>query len=206
MLVIVDYGVGNLASIKNMLGRADANALISSEKKDILSASGIILPGIGAFDHCMEMFHSSGLREIITKRVLEEGIPILGICVGLQMMMESSEEGIKPGLGWIHGDVIKFRRELIGNLKIPHMGWTEVTIKKESYLSDNFLEEPRFYFVHSFHVRLKDPTDELMTAKYGYDFTAAIQRNNIFGVQFHPEKSHKFGMRLLRNFAAISYN
>jgi len=201
MIVIVDYGVGNLASIKNMLARADANVLISSEKKDILSASGIILPGIGAFDHCMEMFNASGLRETVTQRVLEERIPILGICVGLQMMMEGSEEGIKPGLGWIRGDVIKFKRELIGNLKIPHMGWTDITLKKESCLAENLLQEPRFYFVHSYHVRLKDSADELMTAKYGYDFTAAIQRENIFGVQFHPEKSHKFGMSLLKNFA-----
>jgi glutamine amidotransferase len=184
-----------------MLKKANAEVVISSDKKDIVSASKIILPGIGAFDHCMQMFNASGLRESVTKKVFDEKTPLLGICVGLQMMMESSEEGKEPGLGWIKGKTIRFKKELTGNLKIPHMGWTDVEIKKNSPLVENISGEHRFYFVHSYHVNLADSSDELLSARYGYDFTAALQRGNIFGVQFHPEKSHKFGMNLLKGFA-----
>jgi glutamine amidotransferase len=188
-----------------MLKKANADVVISSNERDILSASKIILPGIGAFDHCMQMFNASGLREAVTKKVFDEKAPVLGICVGLQMMMETSEEGKEPGLGWIKGKTIRFKKELTGNLKIPHMGWTEVGIKKKSPLVENFPDEPRFYFVHSYHVSLDESTDELMSAKYGYDFTAAIQHDNILGVQFHPEKSHRFGLMLLQNFANGNY-
>jgi imidazole glycerol-phosphate synthase subunit HisH len=200
MLVIVDYGVGNLASIKNMLKKTGAESLISSQADDIEKASAIILPGIGAFDHCMSLFKSSGLFEMVKKKALDQKTPLLGICVGLQMLMENSEEGKEPGLGWIKGKTIKFKREKLGNLKIPHMGWANVQQTKPSILMEGFEEEPRFYFVHSYHVQPEHPADELLKAWYGYDFTAAIQHENIFGVQFHPEKSHKFGMRLLKNF------
>jgi imidazole glycerol-phosphate synthase subunit HisH len=201
MITIVNYGVGNLSSIKNMLGRIGIAATLSTDVSEIYEADKIILPGVGAFDHCMRMFNGSGLRDIVTKKVMEEKVPVLGICVGLQMLGESSEEGAEQGLGWIKGRSIRFRQNLLDQLKIPHMGWTEVRPVKPSSLMQGYTEDPRFYFVHSFHLEIKDKKDELLTANYGYDFTAAIQRDNITGVQFHPEKSHKFGMKLLENFA-----
>jgi len=200
MLTIVDYGVGNLASVKNMLKKIAVESVLTAEPSIIEKASKIILPGIGAFDHCMNMFNASGMREAVTKKALDEKIPVLGICVGMQMLMEGSEEGIEPGLGWIKGKTIKFRKELLGNLKIPHMGWTDVELSKPSPLTSGFPHEPRFYFVHSYHVQPDDNSDQLLTANYGYDFTAAVNRGNLYGVQFHPEKSHRFGMKLLENF------
>ncbi|MHA4808303.1 imidazole glycerol phosphate synthase subunit HisH [Flavitalea flava] len=201
MVTIVDYGVGNLASIKNMLKKAGSEGLISSAESDILSAEKLILPGVGAFDTCVEKLQGSGLLDAINKKVLIEKIPVLGVCVGLQLLTEGSEEGILPGLGWIKGKVIKFRQELLpSGLKIPHMGWTDVELSKPSRLFENMHEEPRFYFVHSYHAQLANSEDSLLEATYGYRFTAAIEHENIMGVQFHPEKSHKFGLKLLENF------
>ena len=203
MITIIDYGVGNLASIKNMLKKAGFESEISAEIEKIEKADKIILPGIGAFDHCMQQFNASGMRPAITKKTIEEKTPLLGICVGLQMLMNNSEEGTEPGLGWISGKTIKFKKEKLGDLKIPHMGWTNVSISKTSSLTNNLGDLPRFYFVHSFHVLPDNPADELLVANYGYDFTAGVNRENIFGVQFHPEKSHKYGMKILENFANI---
>lgn len=200
MLTIVDYGVGNLASVKNMLKKIAVESVLAAEPSVIEKASKIILPGIGAFDHCMNMFNASGMREAVTKKALDEKVPVLGICVGMQMLMEGSEEGVEAGLGWIKGKTIRFRKELLGNLKIPHMGWTDVELSKPSPLTSGFPPEPRFYFVHSYHVQPDDNSDQLLTANYGYDFTAAVNRGNLYGVQFHPEKSHRFGMKLLENF------
>ena len=203
MLVIVDYGVGNLASIKNMLKKAGFDSVLASDVSSIETASKIILPGIGAFDHCMIQFNESGMREAIARRVLNDKLPVLGICVGLQMLMENSEEGSESGLGWIAGKTVKFKKEKIGALKIPHMGWTNVRIEKESALTSNLETDPRFYFVHSYHVVPDNKSDELLSANYGYDFTAAVSRDNIYGAQFHPEKSHKYGMKILENFARL---
>ncbi len=203
MLVIVDYGVGNLASIKNMLKKAGFESVVSADSATIEKAEKIILPGIGAFDHCMQKFNASGLRPLVTSKVLEERIPLLGICVGLQMMMENSEEGIEPGLGWISGKTVKFKRDKMGDLKIPHMGWTDVVTCKSSPLLHDLGDKPRFYFVHSYYVMPDNKEDELLVANYGYDFTAAVSRDNIFGVQFHPEKSHRYGMKILENFARL---
>ncbi len=203
MLVIVDYGVGNLASVKNMLKKAGYESVLAADPSTIETASKIILPGIGAFDHCMKQFNASGLREAVTRKVLEDKTPLLGICVGLQMLMENSEEGVEPGLGWITGKTVKFKKEKIGDLKIPHMGWTNVRLEKESPLTENLGDLPRFYFVHSYYVQPENKSDELLSANYGYDFTAAISRDNIYGAQFHPEKSHKYGMKILENFARL---
>jgi imidazole glycerol-phosphate synthase subunit HisH len=201
MITIVDYGVGNLASIQNMLKKAGHAGLISSRKEDILSAEKLILPGVGAFDTCAEKLRGSGLMDAINKKALEEKIPVLGICVGLQLLTEGSEEGVLPGLGWISGKVIKFRQDALQpGMKIPHMGWTEVEICKPSRLFEDMYEDPRFYFVHSYHLQLDNPEDALVEATYGYKFVAGVERGNIMGVQFHPEKSHKFGLRLLQNF------
>ena len=203
MITIVNYGVGNLASIKNMLKKAGFNAVLASDVSAINAATKIILPGIGAFDHCMIQFNNSGLRDAVTRKVMNDKSPLLGICVGLQMLMESSEEGSEPGLGWIAGKTVKFKKEKMGELKIPHMGWTDVRIEKESALTAHMDPHPRFYFVHSYHVLPDNKTDELLSANYGYDFTAAVSHENIYGAQFHPEKSHKYGMKILENFAHL---
>jgi imidazole glycerol-phosphate synthase subunit HisH len=203
MLVIFDYGVGNLGSVKNMLKRASVESVITSESAVVEKASKIILPGIGAFDHCMQRFNESGLRTLITDKVIGDKVPLLGICVGLQMLMQNSEEGTEPGLGWIAGKTIKFKKENLGGRKIPHMDWTNVNVVKSTPLTENLGEQPRFYFVHSYHVQPEYSEDELMRAHYGYDFTAAVNRENIFGVQFHPEKSHRYGLKILENFARL---
>jgi glutamine amidotransferase len=201
MLTIVDYGVGNLASIKNMLAKTGCDARISSDPREIENAEKLILPGVGAFDTCAEKLLQSGLIEILKKQVLERRVPVLGVCVGLQLLTKGSEEGILGGLGWIEGRVIKFRQELLpAGSKIPHMGWTEVILNKSSRLFEGMYENPRFYFVHSYYPAPELETDVLLYADYGYRFAAGIERGNILGVQFHPEKSHKFGMKLLDNF------
>jgi len=204
MLAIIDYSVGNLASVKNMLKKIGVEAVITRDAQVIAAADRIILPGVGAFDHCMQMFNGSGLRDLVTRKAMEEKVPLLGICVGLQMLGESSEEGSERGLGWVKGGSIKFRQQELGKLKIPHMGWTDVHAGKPSSLMDGYGEVPRFYFVHSYHLVLENKEDELIAANYGYDFTAGVQKGNIYGVQFHPEKSHKFGMKLLENFSKIT--
>jgi imidazole glycerol-phosphate synthase subunit HisH len=203
VITIVNYGVGNLASIKNMLKKAGFESELATDADSIENASKIILPGIGAFDHCMLEFNKSGLRETVTKKVTVDKTPLLGICVGLQMLMESSEEGTEPGLGWIEGKTVKFKKEKLGDLKIPHMGWTNVQIAKKTFLTEDLGDQPRFYFVHSYYVQPEHYLDKMLTAFYGYEFTAAINRENIYGAQFHPEKSHKYGMKILENFARL---
>lgn len=201
MVTIVDYGVGNLASIQNMLKKIGARSVISSNNDVILSSDKLILPGIGAFDTCAQKLKESGLLSILNKKVLEDKTPVLGVCVGMQLLLEKSEEGLLPGLGWIKGRVIKFdERKSPHGLKFPHMGWTNVVSNKPSRLFNSMFDEPRFYFVHSYHAELTDSSDAFLQATYGYDFVAAVERENIVGVQFHPEKSHKFGMKLFDNF------
>lgn len=201
MLTIVDYGVGNLASIKNMLKKIGADAQISSDPSVISAAEKLILPGVGAFDTCAQKLQESGLTGLLNQKALVEKTPVLGICVGMQLLMSGSEEGILPGLGWINGKIIRFRQDqLPSELKIPHMGWTDVFPNKSSRLFDNMYEDPRFYFVHSYHPAADNDSDVLVYAQYGYKFAAGLEHENIMGVQFHPEKSHKFGMKLLDNF------
>jgi len=203
MITIIDYGIGNLSSIRNMLSKAGFNSIISGHPEDIAAASKILLPGMGAFDNCMEKLDQSGLRPLIEKRVLIEKIAVLGICVGLQMFMQSSEEGLLQGLGWIKGNTIRFRQDRMQEeRKIPNMGWLDVQFKRASPLLKG-LEGSRFYFAHSYHVELKESNDELISANYGYEYAVAIEHENIMGVQFHPEKSHRFGMQLLKNFAML---
>jgi glutamine amidotransferase len=202
LIVIVDYGVGNLESIRNMFKRIGVQSLVSSRESDILQAEKLVLPGVGAFDACAQKINASGLKDSLRRKVLDEHIPVLGICVGMQLLMEESEEGSLKGLGWIPGKVVKFRQEKMPyGIKVPHIGWADVRQVKSSAILKDMPEAPRFYFVHSFHVKTDSEEDVLLSADYGYRFCAAVQHENIIGVQFHPEKSHKYGMKLLENFA-----
>jgi imidazole glycerol-phosphate synthase subunit HisH len=200
-IVIIDYGVGNLESIRNMLKKAGFESHVSADRSVIDNADKLILPGVGAFDTCASKLRQSDLIDLLEKRVFQDQIPILGICVGLQLLMRGSEEGVEKGLGWVNGDVVRFKKEKLPvTLKIPHMGWADVQPAKSSPLL-NGLHDSRFYFVHSYHVLLDEQSDALLTADYGYSFTAGIEKQNIMGVQFHPEKSHRYGLQLLTNFA-----
>jgi len=203
MLAIVNYGVGNLASIFNMLKKIGVESIIADKPEQIANADKIILPGIGAFDHCMQQFNQSGLRPLVEEKVFDKKTPVLGVCVGCQMLMESSEEGNEPGLGWLKGKVVRFKKEqLPQGYKVPHMAWTDVQPVNNAIIYQN-IADPRFYFVHSFHILADDRSDVTGSSEYGYEFTASVGRDHIQGVQFHPEKSHKFGMQLYSNYSKL---
>lgn len=202
--VIVDYGMGNLGSILNMLKRVGISGMITSEPGQIAAATKLILPGVGAFDNGMKNLNDAGLLPVLNKRVLEDRIPILGICLGAQLLLEGSDEGELPGLGWIRGRVTRFNfANGDRRLKVPHMGWNVVEPRRESKLFAGAEGEQRFYFVHSYYIDCADAADALTTTPYGKPFVSGVERGNVYGVQFHPEKSHKFGMRLLKNFAEL---
>ena len=206
MIVVLDYGMGNSGSILNMLRKVGGDAIISCELNDIENASGIILPGVGAFDNGMQKLNSLGITSVLERRVLDDSIPFLGVCLGMQLLLSSSEEGSLPGLNWIPGSAKLFNfDELVAKsrLKIPHMGWNIVEPNDTNDLFKGVSKEERFYFVHSYAVECEDPKYSLATTNYGYPFTCSIRKGNIFGVQFHPEKSHKFGMNLFKNFLEI---
>jgi len=204
MIVIVDYNMGNLGSIQNMLKRIGTEAKISSDFLDIKNANRLILPGVGAFDTGMKHLFEMDIVSILNKKVLEDKIPILGICLGMQLMTKKSEEGAMAGLGWIDADIIRFKfNKQQKTLKVPHMGWNYIKVVKENAIFKEVDENTRFYFVHSYHVICNKNEDILATTLYGYEFVSAINKDNIFGVQFHPEKSHKFGMKLLKKFLEL---
>lgn len=201
MIAIIDYGMGNLGSVLNMLKRIGAEAKVTSDFGEILRAQKLILPGVGAFDTAMVRINSSQLREVLEKKGLKENVPTLGICLGMQLLTNGSEEGTVPGLGWVPG----FTRRIPASpgLKVPHMGWNSVTATRPSPLTRDLPPEARFYFVHSYAVQVQEKQDSILSATHGITFDAAIQRGNVFGAQFHPEKSHRFGMHLLKNFANL---
>lgn len=201
MIAIIDYGMGNPGSIKNMLRKLGVASQITSDPQTIQDASKLILPGVGAFDAGMEHLHAKGLVGLLDRRVKEERVPVLGICLGMQLMTRSSEEGGKPGLGWIDAEARRFSVPPASRLKVPHMGWAPVTSQKPSKLvSAEGVDELRFYFVHSYYVSCNNSDDIALQASHGNDFVAGFEHDNILGVQFHPEKSHKFGLKLLENF------
>jgi glutamine amidotransferase len=200
-VVVVDYGVGNLGSIANILKKVGASPTVSSSPEEIRNAGKLILPGVGTFDHGMIRLKEYGLLSALTTRVLEGGVPILGICLGMQLMTRSSEEGHLAGLGWIAAETVRFAfADANHSLKVPHMGWNSVRPTKETPLFRDFNCDPRFYFVHSFHAVCDNEDDVLGRTDYGYSFVSAFQRGNITGVQFHPEKSHKYGMTFFSNW------
>ena len=199
MTGIIDYGLGNLGSIQNMLRVLDEKSIISSEIDNLEKCDRYILPGVGAFDSGMSKLHESGLDNFIKYKVVEEKKPILGICLGMQLLGRKSEEGGLPGLGLIPFDNIRFRLE-DSNLRVPHMGWDIVEFKQSNPLLKNLQGIQRYYFVHSYHALCDSKDNILMTCDYGYEFAASVVKDNIMGVQFHPEKSHDFGMALLNNF------
>lgn len=205
MITIINYGIGNLISVKNMLKKAGAEIVcISNNPEEIAASDKLLLPGVGHFDYGMKKLNESGLIPVLEKRVLHDKVPILGICLGAQLMTLRSDEGADPGLGWVDAETVKFdSARMPENYKIPHMSWNYVKPQKQVALFAHLPEASRFYFVHSYHLKMNNPADEWLTAHYGYDFCAAYQKENIFACQFHPEKSHRFGMQLLKNFVSL---
>lgn len=201
MITIIDYGLGNLASIQNMLRYIGEESLITGDREIIAGAEKLILPGVGKFDAGMQGIERAGIREILDQKVLVEKTPILGICLGMQLMTKSSEEGNQIGLSWIDAETKKF--SLDAAYKVPHMGWNEVEILEANPLINNIEEYNKFYFVHSYYVSTVKEEESIMWTKYGIRFASGISKENIFGVQFHPEKSHKYGMKLLKNFIEL---
>lgn len=199
MIAIIDYGIGNLASVANMLKRIGVRAEITSDPTKIESADALILPGNGSFDGCMERFRATDFATIVEDRVLNKKVKILGICVGAQMLGKSSEEGDLPGLGWIDMTCKKFPDDI--GVRVPHMGWNHVHCEKENHsLLQNFDESYRFYFAHRYYLEPANQNDVLLTCEYGFKIAVGVEYQNITGVQFHPEKSHRYGKSFLSNF------
>lgn len=206
MITIVDYGLGNIKAFANVYKRLNIQATYASTPEQLKQASKIILPGVGAFDHAMHKLNSSGLRETLDNLVLQKKVPVIGICVGMQMMANDSEEGTSKGLGWINGTVKRFsypREDVAKKYPLPHMGWNNINPVKAAALVDNLDEYKRFYFLHSYYFECANPSDIVATANYGFDYACIVNHDNVYGIQCHPEKSHHNGVALLKNFAEL---
>lgn len=202
MIAIVNYGLGNISAFSNIYKSLGVPFFLAESAQQLATADKIILPGVGSFDNAMKLLKSSGMYEVLNQRVLEAGIPVLGVCVGMQMLASASDEGVEPGLGWIDGVVKKIDGAAVaGGLILPHMGWNAVRSLSGNRLLDGLERESEFYFLHSFYFHCNQAGDAIADVEYGRRFTCAVNRGNIFGTQFHPEKSHKNGIRLLKNFA-----
>jgi glutamine amidotransferase len=206
MISIINYGMGNIGSIVNMYKKIGIKTNVVSTADEIARSTKILLPGVGSFDAAMSKINEMGIKEILDSKALIEQIPILGICLGMQLLTDKSDEGKLPGLGWIKAKTLSFKTAVdTAIFKVPHMGWSEANLNRPSALTNNFfeLEELRFYFVHSYYVKCEKDENSILKTNYGIEFDSAIQSQNIYGAQFHPEKSHKFGMKLLENFARL---
>ncbi len=204
MITIINYGAGNISAIANIYDRLNIPFAVAYTPSEVNSAEKIILPGVGAFDETISMLDESGFRSILDKRVLEDGVPVLGICVGMQILAKKSEEGKLRGLGWINGEVKKIDKSLLTEKpKVPHLGWNSIQVMKENNLFENINADDGFYFLHSFYFECSDEKDVLSKTFYGKDFASSVNHKNIYGVQFHPEKSHHNGISLLKNFAKL---
>jgi glutamine amidotransferase len=202
MIGILDYGLGNVLAFVNMYKRLHHPARVVAAEADLAGVTKLILPGVGAFDHAMVLFNQSGLRPPVEELIFQKQVPVLGVCVGMQMLADSSEEGKLPGLGWIKGRVIRVAGASAGGrVRLPHMGWNDIGVSRSSALFRDLDAEARFYFLHSYFFSTEREEDVLATVEYGARFTCAVGHGQVMGVQFHPEKSHRFGARLLQNFA-----
>lgn len=203
MIDVLDYGIGNFGSVIRMIEKVGGSARRISTPEELLRANKIILPGVGHFDRGMSQIHERGLVEALRERVVKQGTPMMGICLGMQLLCAGSEEGALPGLGFVDADVRKFQSLPGQNLKIPHMGWNTIRVTRSNPLIETAGEEQRFYFVHSYYVVPRAPDLAIVMATHGVEFCAAFQAGNIFGAQFHPEKSHRFGMALMKRFVDL---
>jgi len=204
MIAIIDYGLGNIKAFANVYKRLNIPHCFANTPDKLEQASKIILPGVGAFDYAMSLLNNSGMRETLDSFVLDKGVPVLGICVGMQILADSSEEGMLDGLGWIAGDVKKFDHErFTQKTHLPHMGWNDVLPQGNDGLFRNLESEARFYFLHSYYFAPHNPDHVLAVTDYDGRYASSVRAGNVFGVQFHPEKSHQWGIQLLRNFAEI---
>ncbi len=202
MIAIIDFDMGNVGSIRNMYKKLGIETCITNDLETIRSADKIILPGDGAFDTGMHNLKKFNLLRVLNEQILDFTKPVLGICVGMQLMTNKSEEGKEVGLCWVDSEVIKFKSSEI-KLKIPHMGWNDLQVLKNSGVTQDLPNDNRFYFVHSYYIKCNNENDIAAETNYGQVFTSVFQKNNIYGVQFHPEKSHRFGMKILENFAKL---
>lgn len=204
MITIVNYGSGNISAIRNIYLRLNVPFKVADHPEEVKGAEKILLPGVGAFDETISMLDKSGFREMLDHEVLENKVPVLGICVGMQLLARSSEEGVLPGLGWINGEVKKIDKTLLTQKpKIPHLGWNSIKISKANSLFEGVNEDDGFYFMHSYYFDCHEADDILTETFYGKTFASSVNNNNIYGVQFHPEKSHHNGVTLLHNFAKL---
>lgn len=204
MITIIDYGLGNVLAFVNVYKRLNIPVAVAKTAVDLAGATRLILPGVGSFDHAMEQLDQSGMRATLETLVIQERMPVMGICVGMQMLAKSSDEGKLPGLGWIDGQVRKFDLEVMPDgTHLPHMGWNDVNPTVGGGLFKGLENDARFYFLHSYYFECTRPQDVLAQTDYGPDFSCAVRRDNVYGVQFHPEKSHHFGSKLLSNFREI---
>jgi imidazole glycerol-phosphate synthase subunit HisH len=202
MIGVVDYGVCNLGSVRNMLHRIGAEAFVSSDAKELAQATKLILPGVGSFDQGMHNLAQLGLFDALNNLVLNEHVPVLGICLGMQLLTQRSEEGTLPGFGWIDAETVRFTEsDVASSMRIPHMGWNTLQPRREHTVLKDLTVGSRFYFVHSYYVRCRDAGDIVATTSHLQEFTSVVAKGRILGTQFHPEKRHRFGMALLRNFA-----
>lgn len=204
MITIIDYGLGNIQAFVNVYKRLHIPVRVAKCSGDFVGTSKLILPGVGAFDHAMQQLNKSGMRQAVDDLVQVEKVPVLGICVGMQMLANGSDEGSLPGLGWVPGQVRAFASAPAAkDLALPHMGWNDVTPATRTGLFAGLEDESRFYFLHSFYFECQQQEHKMAASSYGLDFTCAVAADNVYGVQFHPEKSHHFGVTLLKNFAEL---